>query len=436
MYATFLHPEFESASARQIAELQSQKWLRQWERLRSSRFYQRHFGSRAFTRLADLEALPFTTKDDLRRSQETEPPYGDYICCRPDQVVRIHRTSGTTGTAMVLAASKRDTEITHLLGGRGFYAAGLRPGDRVVHCLNYQLWTGGVTDHLCLEATGATVIPFGTGGAKRLIEIIPELGITAISCTPSYPALLEEIVRENGKNPRDLGLRLGLFGGEAGLDNAAFREKLEATWGFRVRNANFGLSEVMSIMGAQCEAGTDLHFHAEDYVFVELIDPVTDKRLAISPGATGELVFTHLEKECQPLVRYRARDVVTITATEPCACGRTSFRFRVTGRTDDMFNVRGINVFPTAVQRVIAAHADALSGHFRIVLSGPGPYARIPVKAEVVRGLPEANWPAIAKKLEDAIKIAIGAGAEVTLVPYESLGRTDGKTSIIERVKA
>ena len=201
------------------------------------------------------------------------------------------------------------------------HAAGLRPGDRVVHCLNYCLWTGGVTDHMILEAAGATVIPFGVGNTRQLIDAIVELKATAIHCTPSYPALIEKTLAEDGKlRPRDLGLRLGLFAGEAGLDNPAFRQHLEATWGFAARNANFGLSEVMSILGSQCEATNDLHFHAGDAVFVELLDPATEARLPIAEGTAGELVCTHLDKQCQPLIRYRTRDVVTVTGTGPCAC--------------------------------------------------------------------------------------------------------------------
>jgi phenylacetate-CoA ligase len=296
------------------------------------------------------------------------------------------------------------------------------------------MWTGGLTDHMALEAAGACVIPFGTGNTAKLLETIEDLGVNVISSTPSYPSLLEKILRETSKKrPRDLGLRLGLFGGEAGLDNPELRAAMENTWGFGVRNANYGISEVLSLFASQCERTNDLHFHGSDAVFVEILD-ANENSLPVREGTTGELVCTHLAKECQPLIRYRTRDVITITGTGPCECGRTAWRFRVTGRTDDMFNVRGVNVFPTAVQKAILSRPDIASGQFRIILNGPGPYDRVEVKAEAAAGLAATDWTNAAKRLAGVIQETAGASAEVVLVPLGHLPRTDGKTSWIERI--
>jgi phenylacetate-CoA ligase len=287
---------------------------------------------------------------------------------------------------------------------------------------------------MTLEAAGATVVPFGIGNTDRLLEAIVDLHITAISCTPSYPALLEKALRETSNTrPRDLGLRLALFGGEAGLDNLDFRRAMEETWGFGVRNANYGLSEVLSTLGSQCERTNDLHFHGADFLFAEILD-ASGNRLAVEEGTVGELVCTHIRKECQPLVRYRTRDLVTITGTGPCECGRTSWRFRVTGRTDDMFNVRGINVFPTAIQKVIVERPRLSSGQFRIVLRGPGPYDRIDLRVEASPQLPSSDWDGAARVLEREIRERIGARATVNMVAPDSLPRTAGKTKWIERV--
>lgn len=437
MAGAFLHPEIETLDDAALRRYQDGLWVRQWNHVRErSQFYRARLGrrtGRACT-LDELAELALTEKADVKAEQEATYPFGGHVACDPRQIIRLHRTSGTTGRAMVIAYTRNDAEIVARLGGRGFFMAGLRPGDRVVHCLNYCLWTGGVTDHINLEYAGATVVPFGVGQSRLLVQVIEELGVNAISCTPSYPALLEKVLREElGKEPRALKLRLGLFGGEAGLDNPAFRERLESVWGFGVRNANFGLSEIMSIMGSQCEATTDLHFHGGDAIFVEILDPATGARLPIAEGTCGELVCTHLVKECQPLVRYRTRDVITVTGTGPCRCGRTAWRFRVTGRTDDMFNVRGVNVFPTAIQHVIAGMPELTSGHFRIVLRGPGPYNRVDLNVEAAERLAPAHWPAAAARLAGEIKAAIGASAEVTILAFEALGRTDGKTSLIER---
>jgi phenylacetate-CoA ligase len=430
-----LHPEFETLAPTAVRALQDRLWPAQWAHVRAnSTFYRDKLGHGLPEALGldALATLPFTEKDELRRSQERAYPFGDTLAAGEDRIVRLHRTSGTTGRSLQLAYSRADAALTARIGGRALFASGLRPGDRVVHCLNYCLWTGGVTDHLALEETGACVVPFGVGNTGKLVETILDLKMTAISCTPSYPALLEKMLRESGSAPRALGLRLGLFGGEAGLDNAAFRDGMEATWGFGVRNANYGMSEVISNFGSQCERTTDLHFHGSDAIFAEIVD-ADGRSLPIREGATGELVCTHLAKECQPLLRFRTRDVITVTGTDACACGRTSWRFRVTGRTDDMFNVRGVNVFPTAVQRAVAGRPELSTGHFRIRLEGPGPYDRILVRAEAAHRLPPADWPGAARALATTVRELTGASAEVELVAPESLPRTDGKTSLIER---
>jgi phenylacetate-CoA ligase len=377
-----------------------------------------------------LFTVPTTDKTMLRMDQAAHPPFGSYLV--HDAVARLHRTSGTTGQAMNIALSSADAHVTAVVGGRAQSAAGLGAGDRVVHCLNYQLWMGGLTDHLTLEQTGATVIPFGVGNSRLLVQTILDLGVTAISCTPSYPSVLERVIADDfpGLAPADLGLRLGLFGGEPGLDDPEFRGRLERTWGFAARNSNYGVSDVFCNFASQCHIDTDLHFVAADVLLAELIDPESADPVALETGASGELVLTHLERECQPLVRFRTGDVVAVSATDPCDCGRTGFRFRVVGRSDDMVVVRGLNVFPTMVAAVLNAMPE-LSGEFRIVLDGPPPYHRLPVHAEVAAGVsPDAS---LAARIEDALHRDVRATAEVTLVPFGSLGRTEGKTRRVIR---
>ncbi|HHW33996.1 MAG TPA: phenylacetate--CoA ligase [Paracoccus solventivorans] len=433
-----LHPEFETLPAARIAAIQEDLWRDQWRYLETtSRFYARKFEGlwSSVRALGDLQNLPFTTKEEVRRSQEEDFPFGNYVACGHDRIVRVHRTSGTTGRPLQLANSRRDVELIARIGGRSQRSAGLRPGDRVVHCLNYCMWTGGVTDHMTLEETGACVLPFGVGNTQQLLKLIPEMGVTAISCTPSYPALLERLLHEQGIDPRSLGLRIGLFGGEAGLDNIEFRENLETVWGMSARNANYGMSEILSNFASQCEHSADLHFHGADGLFVEILDK-NDQPQPIREGVSGELVCTHLAKECQPLVRFRTRDVITVTGTDTCACGRTTWRFRVSGRTDDMFNVRGINVFPTSVQKAVQAAAGEglVSGQFRIRLDGNGPWDRIHLRAEAARAQDPSAWPGIAARLAALVQEYAGASAVVDMLPPDSLPRTDGKTSVIERI--
>ena len=275
---------------------------------------------------------------------------------------------------------------------------------------------GGVSDHLSLEAAGATVIPFGAGDSQLLVRTILDLKVGVIHCTPSYPAALERTIAEHfpGLAPHDLGLRLGLFGGEAGLDNPSFRKRMESVWGFTARNANYGVSDVFSNFASQCWANSDLHFLGEDVLYPELVEPESGEPVPWREGARGELVLTHLKREAQPLVRFRTNDVIVITGTGMCTCGRWAPRFRVLGRSDDMVVVRGVNIFPTAVGGVIGGF-DALSGEFRIRLKGSGPYDRLPVEAEMAEGA-EASG-ALAARVEEAIKATLRASASATLVP-------------------
>ena len=378
-----------SAPRDAIAALREERWRAQRAYvIERSPFFARLWGDQPVPdRLEDLPALPFCDKGMLRDSQAAHPPFGDYLAAAPERVVRLHRTSGTTGQAMNIAQTEADAAQTAEVGARSFRLAGLAPGTLAVHCLNYQMWMGGVSDHLALEAAGATVIPFGVGDSALLVRTILDLKVGAIHCTPSYPAALERTIADEfpGLAPRDLGLRLAFFGGEAGLDNPSFRERLESVWGFGARNANYGVSDVFSNFASQCEANHDLHFLGEDVLHAELIEPESGDPLPWREGTSGELVLTHLAREAQPLVRFRTNDVLAITGTGACACGSEATRFRVLGRSDDMVVVRGINVFPTAVGGVIGGF-DALSGEFCIRLKGGGPYDRLPVEAELAEG--------------------------------------------------
>jgi phenylacetate-CoA ligase len=230
--------------------------------------------------------------------------------------------------------------------------------------------------------------------------------------------------------PADLGLQLGLFGGEPGLDEPAFRRRLEQTWGFKARNANFGVSDVLCNFAAQTEYCEDLHLLCTDVLYPELIDPDSKQRLPWQAGGRGELVLTHLAKQAQPLVRFRTGDIVELTATDTAACGRTATRFRVIGRSDDMIVVRGLNLFPAMIAGVLHRFAE-LSGLWRVVLDKPPPYDYLPIEAELAQsvGKPED----LAATIETEIKVQLGARARVSLLRPDSLPRSDGKTRHVLR---
>lgn len=400
---------------------------------RNSDFYRELWNGKTLPHdLRELPEIPLSSKSQLRISQERHPPFGNYLGSTRQMVNRLHRTSGTTGQAMNLALSARDCEITEVVGGRCQSAAGLRPGHTVVHCLNYRMWMGGVTDHMTLERTGATVVPFGVGGTELLIRTIRDIGANAISCTPSYPAILERVLRERfpDLSPAGLGLKLGLFGGEPGLDDPSLRQRIRETWGMEPRNANYGVSDVFCNFAAQCEHDTRLHFLAGDVLYPELIDAETEAPVPVIAGQKGELVLTHLTRDCQPLVRFRTGDIIAIDETEQCKCGRAGMRFRVVGRSDDMVVIRGLNLFPTMVAAVINEFEE-LSGDYRIVLDRPPPHDFLPVHVELAKGRISGNE--IGSVVEQALKSKLGASAKVTVLSEGSFPGTEGKTARVLR---
>ena len=413
-----------------LYDIQSRHWTAQRKRLAGSAFYRQHHPAAPVdlpTQLSDLVELPLTDKNLLRSDQAEHPPFGSYLNYPYDRIVRLHRTSGTSGQAMNLALSRTDTALQAHVAGRSQSAAGLGPGDTVVHCLNYQLWMGGLTDHLGLEATGALVVPFGSGATQLLVRTILDVGINAISCTPSYPARLQQVLAEHfpGLAPVDLGLRKGFMGGEPGLDDPAFRQRLQEVWGMQAMNANYGVSDVLCNFAGQCTHQNDLHFLALDVILPELVDPESSKPLPWEGGQEGELVLTNLYKDSQPLLRFRTGDLVRLTATDICSCGRTAPRFRVIGRTDEMVVVRGVNAFPSSVSAAINQCAE-LNGEYRVRLRHPAPYDRLPLEAELEHGVVASD--ALTRILSHTLGEALRLTVELTLLPGGTLPRTEGKT--------
>ena len=399
----------------------------------NSSFYRAKWGApRGRVSAGDLPTLPFTTRDELQSDQAENGPFGSYLAASPHQIARVHRTSGSTGKALLIALSGADVDSAVERGAACFRAAGVLRSDVIVHCLNYCMWSGGVTDHLCLERAGAAVIPFGVGNTTELIEILLRVKPTGIHCTPSYLGRLEDRLRiDFGLSPLDLGLRIGLFGGEPGLQDRRFRSGIEKKWGFRAVDANYGMSEVLSIFGSECDARCGLHFEGGDAVLPEIRKADSDETLAFEPGSVGELVLTHLQRQCQPLVRYRTGDVVEVLSTDRCACGRGTPRFRVVGRVDEMIVVRGLNVFPSAIAEVIHQFGELLSGEFNVLVNACDPISRVIIKAESA-GI-ATDLTAIAK-LRDALFHQLRLRPEIEVVPRGALTGGEGKAKRVRRV--
>jgi phenylacetate-CoA ligase len=369
-------------------------------------------------RLEDLAGLPFTTKEELRASQEESPPYGDYVCVDGIEIVRVHLSSGTTGKPLVMPYTERDVTTSAEVGARAFWAAGVRPDDTVLHCLSYSFYTGGVSDHAALEATGAAMIPVGLGQSARLLELWRDLRPTALFSTITYPVHLAETAAERGVDPRSLGLAKLVVTGEPGGQIAATRTRLEELWGAVVGDT-YGLSEVWGTLAGECEDREGLHFSGQDAALVELIEPESGEPIPVEEGARGELVFTHLHREAAPLIRFRSRDIAEVLGIE-CPCGRTGFRFRVVGRSDDMFRVRGVNVFPSAVEELMREQGV---DRFAIVLDSFPVEPPVRILVEGVNGRE--------RELAQAVRARLGFTCEIAPA---ILPRSEAKSKRLYRV--
>jgi phenylacetate-CoA ligase len=371
---------------------------------------------------ADLPRLPYTTKEELREGQRREPPFGPHLCAPPEQLVRMHVTSGTTGDPVAVGFTRRDHEANSAVGGAAFRIAGVRPDDVVAHCLNYALYAGGIADHMALEASGATVVPVGTGQSRRLLELIPRLGITAIFGTLSFPAYLADRAREAGVEPSDLGVRHIVTAGEPGAGLAAVRSEIERAWGASAADT-FGMSDVWSTMGGACDEGEGLHLTVDGHAVLELVEPDSGTPVALEDGAGGELVWTHLRREASPLLRYRSGDLGRVW-TAPCACGRTSPRIRIDGRRDDMLRVQAVNVYPQAITAILAA--DARLGRHCVVADGDPVTPPLHVYVEAPVGVDLGS-------VGDRLHAALNTRFSVARLEPGSLPVAEHKTRIVHR---
>jgi len=388
-------------------------------------FYRRRFDQEKVkpsnvATLQDLAKIPFTTKQDLRDNY----PYGMFAVPM-DNVVRIHSSSGTTGQPTVVGYTARDIDTWAALMARSLCAGGATRRDIIHNAYGYGLFTGGLGVHYGAEKLGASVIPVSGGNTKRQVMIMKDFGPTILTATPSYALQLAEVAEEIGVSFKDLKFRFGIFGAEPWSEN--MRTEIEAKLNLTAVDI-YGLSEVMG-PGVACEcheAKKGAHIF-EDHFIPEIIDPKTAEILPY--GAEGELVFTSITKEAFPVIRYRTRDITSLNA-EPCICGRTHVRMnKVSGRTDDMLIIRGVNLFPSQIESVLM-EVDGVEPHYQLVVEREGNLDVLTVMVEVnerlfsdrVRQLQELE-----KKLTQNIKDYFGVSAQVKLVEPKAIVRSEGK---------
>ena len=384
-------------------------------------FYRRSFDEKGIKpsdvqSLDDLKFLPFTLKQDMRNNY----PYG-LFAVPMEMIQRIHASSGTTGKATVVGYTKRDIETC---AARSLAAAGATANDIVQVSYGYGLFTGGLGAHYGAERLGATVIPMSGGSTKRQVQLMRDFGATELCCTPSYALHLHDAGLEIGINIKDLPLRLGVFGAEPWTEE--MRREIEDKLGITATNI-YGLSEIMGPGVSQSCAKEQHGMHIwEDHFLPEIIDPVSGEILP--EGSTGELVITTLTKQGIPLVRYRTRDITSLNYT-PCSCGRTHVRMnRITGRSDDMLIIRGVNVFPSQIETVLLNHG--YPANYQIIVDRVKSTDTLDVQVEMTAEMFTDNVGEIErrqKQLVDGLRAMLGLAAKVTLVAPKSIVRSEGK---------
>ncbi len=366
--------------------------------------------------LSDLSKFPFTTKKDLRDSY----PFGMFAVPR-GQLARIHASSGTTGKPTVVGYTLKDIDTWAGVVARSIRASGARPGDLVHISYGYGLFTGGLGAHYGAEKLGLTVVPFGGGQTERQIQLIQDFRPDIIMVTPSYMLAIADEVERMGLDPKALSLRLGIFGAEPWTNE--MRTAIEARMNIDAVDI-YGLSEVMGPgVANECVETKDGPTIWEDHFYPEIIDPDTGE--PVPDGQEGELVFTSLTKEALPIIRYRTRDLTRLLP----GTARTMRRMqKITGRSDDMMIIRGVNVFPTQIEELLLKRPE-LSPHYQCVLTREGPMDNLKVAVECAPGVDPAGIPAraAAKLLQHEIKIYVGSSVEVELKGEGGIERSVGK---------
>jgi phenylacetate-CoA ligase len=369
----------------------------------------------------DIARLPMTVKNDLRDTY----PYG--LFASPlREIVRLHASSGTTGKPIVVAYTQADLNVWTEVMVRTLAGYGLHAGDVVQNAYGYGLFTGGLGIHYGAEALGATVIPISGGNTDRQIMVMRDFDTSAICCTPSYFLHILDRAGEIGVDLRTLPLRAGCFGAEPWTD--AMRRRIEAAAGIKAFDV-YGLTEIVGPgVGAECPAQDGLHIF-EDHFYPEIIDPESLEPLP--DGSEGELVLTTLSKQAMPMIRYRTRDITSISR-EPCSCGRTLRRIRrISHRSDDMFIVRGVNVFPSQIESAILA-VEGISTYYQIYLTRQRDLDQIEVRIEVTPDVLSDRVGAM-ESLQELLSLQIervvGLRVAVRLVEPHSIQRSEGKAN-------
>jgi phenylacetate-CoA ligase len=424
--------EIETANWEDSRRLAAANWERQFRRLReNSPFYVRKFREAgvgtSFVSLADLASLPFTTKAELKQALDDDPPFGSNLCVSEDQVKRVYQTSGTTGAPSVLALTRGDMESWTIMGTRTYYATGIHEHSSVLTTFGAGPFVAGHT-HFVLLRIGVRSVPVAPGDTERVIfGLRAGLADTLLS-TASFAQFLANRLEQTDPEPGAIPLTHVVTGGEPGGGIPAIRDHIQRVLGVIVTEV-MGIGDIAPSLFGECTHQQGMHFCGTGHVWVELIDPDTREPMEIETGAVGELVYTTLTREAMPVVRFAGGDIVRIEGTS-CECERTSFRQRVLGRRDDMFIVRGVNVYPTAILSVVGDFRPRVTGRARVIRQGSETsiIPPVPVEVEVPDG--RESDGGLADEIENAIHSKLLFRSKVTLISEGSFGESGYKTRL------
>lgn len=430
------NPDVECASPAERLRAATAAWRRLADGLcERAPFYRRKFDDagidvRRIADIADLRRLPLTTKDELRASQEATPPFGEHLGVDPAEVKRVYQTSGSSGRPSVIALTRRDIGTWIDIGTTSYVATGVRERHALLTTFGAGPFVAGCT-HEVFDRIGARRVPIAPGDTARVLSSLERGLVDTMLTTPSFVLHLAGVIERQGIDGRALGLERIVTAGEPGGGLPTLRARMQDAFGAEVVEA-MGLGDVSPSLFGECSTQDGMHFGGHPFVWPELIDPVSAEPLAIESGVVGEPVYTTLVREAMPVVRFRSRDIVEVRGTS-CPCGRTTFRIRCIGRSDDMFIVRGVNVYPSAIQDVVGEFRPRVTGRIRAVLPGGGVDVAppVPIEVEIPAGATaDAELAdAIAKRLREALVFR----SAIAFVDASEFGAAGYKTRSVVR---
>lgn len=433
----YWNEKMETLSADEFYSVQSTALCKQLSYVeKNSAFYKEKFSDadidiRDVKNIDDLKNFPFTVKQELRESLVKKRPLGMHAATGIENVIRVYSTSGTTGMPTYIGLTANDRLLWRESANRAMWACGMRPGDIVPLPIGTFFIAASYGE--AIENLGATLIPVGVGATDRLIGSIKNLGANYILSTASFPFYLINYCEKKGIDTRELGIKGFMVGGEPGGGIPELRKQVEDSFGAVVQET-MGNGDMMGLMWGECEYKNGLHFLGADTCHVEIINPETGDVLDIEKGVKGELVYSSLNRECQPLIRFRTRDHVEVVHTE-CECGRTGFCIRCIGRTDDMFIVSGVNVYPSAVRDVVSSLAPDTTGEILITIDSDLTTIKPPLKIKAEHGENATDLAALKSRIEQLIREKLIFSSDVTLVKPGTLPKYEYKAKLVEKIK-